>query len=54
MAKPLWEWKTKFIFALVVRGRLIVTSDNTCDITSCPVVVRRYENVDGEEQWYKM
>ena len=53
MIKLLWEWKTRFTFSLMVRGRLIVTSDNTCDVISCPVVVRRYENVDGEEQWYR-
>ena len=53
MAKLLWEWKPRFAVALVVRGLLIVTSHNNCDVTSCPVVMRRHANADGDEQRYK-
>ena len=53
MAKLHWEWKPRFAVALVVRGLLIVTSQTNCDVTSCPVVMRRYANADGDEQWYK-
>ena len=54
MAKLLWEWKPRFAVALVVRGLLIVTSHTNCDVTNCPVVMRRYANADGDEQRYKM
>ena len=53
MAKLLWEWKPRFAVALVVRDLLIVTSHTNCDVTSCPVVMRRYANADGDEQRYK-
>ena len=53
MGKLLWEWKPRFAVALVVRGLLIVTSHTNCDVTSCPVVMRRYANADGDEQRYK-
>ena len=53
MAKLLWEWKPRFAVALVVRDLLIVTSHTNCDVTSGPVVMRRYANADGDEQWYK-
>ena len=53
MAKLLWKWKPRFAIALVVRGLLIVTSQTNCDITSCPIVMRRYANADGNEQRYK-
>ena len=53
VAKLLWEWKPRFAVALVVRGLLIVTSQTNCDVTSCPVVMRRYANADGDEQRYK-
>ena len=43
-----------FAVALVVRGLLIVTSLTNCNVTSCPVVMRRYSNADGDEQRYKM
>ena len=49
MAKLLWEWKLRFADALVVRGLLIVTSQTNCDVTSCPVVMRRYANADGDD-----
>ena len=49
----LWEWKPRFAIALVVRDLLIVTSHTNCDVTSCPVVMRRYANADGDEQRYK-
>ena len=52
MAKPLWEWKPRFAVVLVVRGLLIVTSHTNCDVTSCPVVMLRYANADGDEQRY--
>ena len=39
--------------ALVVRGLLIVTSHTICDVTICPVVMRRYADADGDEQGYK-
>ena len=42
--------KTRFAVALVVRGLLIVTSHTDCDVTSCPIVMRRYENAYGDEQ----
>ena len=54
MAKLLWEWEPRFAIALVVRGLLIVTSHTNCDVTSCPAVMRRYANADGDEQRYKM
>ena len=54
MAKLLWEWKPRFAIALVVRGLLIVMSHTNCDVTSCPVVMRRYANADGDEQRYKI
>ena len=41
-----------FVVALVVRCRLIATHTN-CDVTIFPVVMRRYENADGDEQRYK-
>ena len=50
MAKLLWEWKPRFAVALVVRDLLIVTSHTNCDVTSGPVVMRRYANADGDEQ----
>ena len=53
MAKLLWEWKPRFAVALVVRDLLIVTSHTNCDVTSGPVVMRRYANADGDEQRYK-
>ena len=53
MAKLLWEWKPRFAVALVVHGLSIVTSHTNCDVTSCPVVMRRYANADGDEQRYK-
>ena len=53
MAKLLWEWKPRFAVALVVRNLLIVTSPTNCDVTSGPVVMRRYANADGDEQRYK-
>ena len=53
MAKLIWEWKPRFAVALVVRGLLIGTSHNNCDVTSCPVVMRRYANTDGDEQRHK-
>ena len=53
MAKLLWEWKPRFVVALVVRDLLIVTSHTDCDVTSGPVVMRRYANADGDEQRYK-
>ena len=53
MAKLLWEWKPRFAVALVVRDLLIVTSPTNCDVTSGPVVMRRYANADGDEQPYK-
>ena len=37
----------------MVRGLLIVTSHTNCDVTSCPVIMRRYANADGDEQQYK-
>ena len=49
MAKLLWEWKPRFAVALVVRGLLIVTSQTNCDVTSCPVVMRRYANADVDD-----
>ena len=49
MAKLLWEWKPKFAVALVVRDLLIVTSQTNFDVTSDPVVMRRYANADGDE-----
>ena len=52
MAKLLWEWKPRFAVALVVRGLLILTSHTNYDFTSSLVVMCRYANVDGEEQWY--
>ena len=42
-----------FAVALVVRDLLIVTSHTNCDVTSGPVVMRRYANADGDEQRYK-
>ena len=54
MAKLLWKWKPRFAVALVVRGLLIVTSQTNCDVTSCPIVMRRYASADGDEQRYKM
>ena len=53
MAKLLWEWKPRFAISLVVRGLLIVTSHINCDVTSCPVIMRRNANADGDEQRYK-
>ena len=53
MAKLLWELKPRFAVALVARGMLIVTSHTNYDVTSCPVVMRRYANTDRDEQWYK-
>ena len=53
MAKLLWEWKPRFAVALVVRDLLIVTSYTNCDVTTCPVVMCRYANADGDEQRYK-
>ena len=53
MAKLLWESKPRFAVALVVRDLLIVTSHTNCDVTSGPVVMRRYPNADGDEQRYK-
>ena len=53
MATLLWEWKPRFAVALVVRDLLIVTSHANCDVTSGPVVMRRYANADGDEQRYK-
>ena len=50
MAKLLWEWKPRFAVVLVVRDLLIVTSHTNCDVTSGPVVMRRYANADGDEQ----
>ena len=47
MAKLLWEWKPRFAVALVVRDLLIVTSHTNCDVTSGPVVMRRYANAMG-------
>ena len=44
--------KPKVSVTLVVRGLLIVTSQTNCDVTSCPVVMRRYANADGDEQRY--
>ena len=41
MADLLWGWKSNFAVALVVRGLLILTSHNNCDVTSC----RRYASV---------
>ena len=49
MAKQLWEWKPRFAVALVVCGLLIVTSQTNCDVISCPVVMRRYANADGDD-----
>ena len=37
----------------MVRDLLIVTSPTNCDVTSGPVVMRRYANADGDEQPYK-
>ena len=37
----------------VVCDLLIVTSHTNCDVTSGPVVMRRYANADGDEQRYK-
>ena len=54
MAKLIWEWKSRFVVVLVVRGLLIVTSHTSYEVTSCPVVMRRYANVNGDEQRYKM
>ena len=31
----------------------VVTSRNNCDVTSSPVVMRRYINDDGDKQRYK-
>ena len=53
MAKLLWVWKPRFGVALMVRDLLIVTSHTNCDVTSGPVVMRRYANADGDEQRYK-
>ena len=53
MVKLLWEWKQRFAVALVVRDLLIVTSHTNCDVTSGPVVMRRYANADGDGQRYK-
>ena len=53
MAKLLSEWKPRFAVALVVRDLLIVTSHTNYDVTSGPVVMRRYANADGDEQRYK-
>ena len=47
------EWTQRFAVALVVRGLLIVTSHTNYDVTSCPVIMRRYANADGDEQRYK-
>ena len=44
-------WATLgFAVVLVVRGLLIVTSYTNCDVTSCPVDMRRYANAAGDEQ----
>ena len=53
MDKLLWEWKPRFAVELVVRGLLIVTSHTNYDVTSCPVIMRRCANGDGDEQRYK-
>ena len=37
----------------MVRALLIVTSHTNCDVTSCPVIMRSYANVKGDEQQYK-
>ena len=50
MDKLLWEWNSGFAVALVARGLLIVTSHTNCDVTSWPVVMRRYANADADEQ----
>ena len=39
--------------ALVVHGLLIVTPHTNCDVSSSPVIRRRYANADGDEQRYK-
>ena len=53
MAELFWEWKPRFAIMLVFRDLLIVTSHANCDVTSCPVVMRRYANAYGDEQRYK-
>ena len=29
---------------------MLVTSHINCDVDSCPIFMRRYENADGDEQ----
>ena len=53
MSNLLSECKPRLAIALVGRSLLIVTSHTNCDVTSCPVVMRRYANADGDEQQYK-
>ena len=53
MDKLLREGNTRFTVALVVPGLLIVTSHTNCDVTGCPVVMRRSENADWDEERYK-
>ena len=47
MAKLHWESKPRFTVAHVVRDQLIVTSHTNCDVTSCPVVMYRYQTPMG-------
>ena len=53
MAKLLWEWKLRIVGAPMYRGLLLVTSHTNCDVTSSPVVMRRYAKAGGVEQRYK-
>ena len=53
MDKLLYEWRPSFTVVVVVYGLLNATSNTNCDVTNCPVAMRRYENADGGEQWYK-
>ena len=45
--------KISLKFVLKVRINNIPASHTNCDVTSCPVVMRRYANADGDEQRYK-
>ena len=50
MAKQVCEWIPRFTVAIVVRVLMLVTSLINCDVDSCPIFMRRYENADGDEQ----
>ena len=48
MVKALKEWKPTFTLALRIRDLLIVTSHTNRHVTTCPIVLRRHENADGD------